>query len=317
MKREMNPPERGKGWADPSPWPRLESVYRWMFSEANITILKRWAIRLSIAGFAIHLLLIFLARSLAHPPALISAAGQNYLSAISTPFNFILFYEVLTLIATLADSTTRSIAGQFEVVSLIFIRDVFHDIAATGNLTAERHLTDETLALLVHMWAGLLMFLLVAVFRHVALRRARSTETTHFAAGLVRFISQKKAVSIGLTVLLLLMAGYNLALFAGALWISVRNGAPFVEPPSTFYNDLFTVMIFTDVLILILSLAVSGMYEMVFRNAAFVVAIILIRFSLTETYPFGAALAVMAMAFSILIVVVFNYHARLTESAGG
>jgi hypothetical protein len=44
-------------------------------------------------------------------------------------------------------------------------------------------------------------------------------------------------------------------------------------------------MIFTDVLILILSLVVSGRYEMVFRNAAFVLSIILLRFSLTEGHP--------------------------------
>jgi hypothetical protein len=57
------------------------------------------------------------------------------------------------------------------------------------------------------------------------------------------------------------------------------------EPNAFFYNDVFTVMIFTDVLILILSLVVSGRYEMAFRNAAFVLSIILLRFSLTEATP--------------------------------
>ena len=50
---------------------------------------------------------------------------------------------------------------------------------------------------------------------------------------------------------------------------------------SFFYTDVFTVMIFTDVLIVILSLAVSDRYELVFRNGAFVISTILIRFSLT------------------------------------
>jgi nicotinamide riboside transporter PnuC len=70
-------------------------------------------------------------------------------------------------------------------------------------------------------------------------------------------------------------------------------------------------MIFTDVLILILSLVVSGQYEMVFRNAAFVVSIILIRFALTEGYPYGAPLALIAMVFGILTLLVFNYHRRI------
>lgn len=314
MTHETNPPQTGRIWAVLGPWPWLENAYDWMYSDANIEILKRWAILVSIAGFAIHLALIFLSRTFMQSSGLLAAAGHNYLSAISTPFNFILFYEVLTLIATLAASTTRSIAGQFEVVSLIFIRDVFHDIAAAGKLTAEGKLSPETLSLFMHMWAGLTMFLLVALFRHVALRQVRTVQTPNYAEGLQRFISQKKAVSVGLTTLLILMAAYNLVLQILAVWVSARTGTPFVEPATTFYNDLFTVMIFTDVLVLILSLVVSGRYEMVFRNAAFVVAIILIRFALTETYPFGAALAVMAMAFSVLVVLIFNYHTRLTSN---
>ena len=61
---------------------------------------------------------------------------------------------------------------------------------------------------------------------------------------------------------------------------------------SFFYTDVFTVMIFTDVLIVILSLAVSDRYELVFRNGAFVISTILIRFSLTASWPYGALLAV-------------------------
>ena len=76
-------------------------------------------------------------------------------------------------------------------------------------------------------------------------------------------------------------------------------------------------MIFTDVLILILSLVVSGQYALVFRNAAFVVSTILIRFSLTEGYPFGAPLALMAMLFGILTLLVFNLHMRLQEPQTG
>ena len=115
-------------------WVWLDSAHDVIFSDRNRAALKQLAIRLSVAGFLVHLLLIFLARTLPHPPPIIAEAGGNYLAAISTPFNFILFYEVLTLIAALPASTTRSIASQFEIVSLIFIRDVFRDIAKASDL---------------------------------------------------------------------------------------------------------------------------------------------------------------------------------------
>jgi hypothetical protein len=64
----------------------------------------------------VHLGLVFLARTLASPPPVIAAIGKNYLSAIYTPFSFILFYEVLMLIGALPKSTTQSIAKQYEIV---------------------------------------------------------------------------------------------------------------------------------------------------------------------------------------------------------
>jgi hypothetical protein len=110
--------------------------------------------------------------------------------------------------------------------------------------------------------------------------------------------------------LLLVMAAYNLGVYAVAVGQVAMSGHAGVEPATTFYNDLFTAMIFTDVLILILSLVVTSEYQNVFRNAAFVVSIILIRFSLTAGYPFGAPLALTAMVFGISVLLVFNYHAR-------
>jgi len=136
MTGETVPPktESGRGgvWAALGPWPLLERAYDSMFADASVERLKHWAIVVSIAGFVGHLGLIALGRVFPQAP-LLAAAGHSYLSAISTPFNFILFYEVLTLIATLAASTTRSIAGQFEVVSLIFIRDVFTTLRRPGR----------------------------------------------------------------------------------------------------------------------------------------------------------------------------------------
>jgi hypothetical protein len=246
---------------------RLDAVHDLVFSQANKTVLKQVVIRLSIAGFAFHLLLNFLARWLPHPPTVIGLAGRNYLTAISTPFNFILFYEVLTLIGALHASTTRSIGYQFEIVSLVFIRDVFSDIAGAGDLVAGHRFTREALPLFTDMWAGFLMYLLVAVFQHVAQRTPRSNAATGLSPVVLRFIVQKKAVALGLTVLLLVESPITCASSSWPIYRAVLTWQATIEPATTFYNDLFTVMIFTDVLILILSLVVTGQYENVFRNA--------------------------------------------------
>ncbi len=269
-------------------------------------------VQLSVAAFLCHLVLIFLARSLPFP-LLSATVGTNFLAAVSTPFNIILFYEVLTLIAAIPASTTRSIANQFEIVSLIFIRDVFKSMTAiSGPDWLHQHL-PQAVSMLIDMWAGLLMFALVTVFQHIALRQVQMPKTDEYLASRARFIDKKKIIAVGLTALLLLLAAYNLAMLLVHTFASATAGQPIhSEPFSLFYNDVFTVMIFTDVLVLILSLLLTGRYEMVFRNAAYVISIILIRLSLTESRPYGAALALLATIFGIATSLLFNYHSRIS-----
>jgi len=298
-------------------WLRLGVFHDRIFDHKSTNKLKHLVVRLAVAGFVLHLLLIFLAKTLPHPPVFISAAGENYLEAISTPFNFILFYEVVTLIGALHESTTKSVAYQFEIVSLIFIREVFKDLPEAAGMVAQHKMSWSALPLFVDMWAGFLMYFLVAVFQHVARRGPSQAIQDDPTPAQALFVAQKKVVALGLGALLLIMAGYNLSLIGMDIVHVAMTGEVGIGHATTFYNDLFTVMIFTDVLILILSIVVSGNYEVVFRSAAFVVSIVLIRFSLAEGYPFGPPLALLAMVFGILTLLVFNYHMKVGEHAAG
>jgi len=145
------------------------------------------------------------------------------------------------------------------------------------------------------------MFLLVTIFLHAARRRGDDDRPESEWEALQKFIARKKAIALGLTVLLLGVAVQRMFEF-------LRYGAPRERINSFFYTDLFTVMIFTDVLIVILSLAVSDRYELVFRNSAFVISTILMRFSLTATWPYGALLALMGLVFGICTLLIYNYH---------
>ena len=299
-------------WESSALWAALIRLHDLCFSDKNKGVLKHLIVKVSIAGFALHLVLIFLAQRLGQPPLLTAVVGDSYLSAITTPFSFILFYEVLTLIAAMSAATTRSIANQFEIVSLIFLRDVFKDIANAREPDWIQGHPHAALPLLFDMATGLSMFALATVFRQVAQRQVVMPSTPELVAGRQNFIAQKKVVAVGLTALLLALAAYHLEGFAAQLWSASPSGRLVtVEATNFFYNDLFTVMIFTDVVVLILSLVISGRYEMVFRNAAFVIAVILIRFSLTEAPPYGAVIALLAMVFGILTLLVFNYHSGL------
>jgi len=294
----------------------LAGAFDQVYSDKRREWLDHAVVNVSVAGFLVHLLLVFLSRTLPNATPLIAAVGTNYLAAIYTPFSFILFYEVLMLIAALPQSTTQSIAKQYEIVSLIFIRRFFKDIAQLDDIGKLAQLSPEVLPVFVDVAAGLFMFLLVTVFLHAGRRRPRANTRPDTrpeeSLELQKFISRKKAIALALAVLLVALAAYSLVVFAYEDSQAIYQGAKLTIDPNTFfYTDVFTVMIFTDVLVVILSLAVSDRYELVFRNAAFVISTILIRFSLTTERQYSALLAVTGMVFGIVTLVIYNYHARV------
>jgi hypothetical protein len=276
---------------------RLAVAYDRFFSERHRLTVEHAMVYLSIAGFAIHLLVLFYARTVANPAEWIKAAGNNYLAALYTPFSFILFYEVLMLVWALPESTTDSIAKQYEIISLIFIRGVFKAIADIQNIS-QIEKPDIALPILTDMGAGLAMFLLVTVFKAVARHRPRVEVIREQSGALKQYVVQKKSIALVLTAVLVAIAAYN-------AWNLGLEGL------RVFYPDLFTVMIFTDVLVLILSLLISDRYELVFRNAAFIGSTILIRASLTAHPPYSAPIALFGMVFGILTLAVYNYHSHL------
>jgi hypothetical protein len=281
----------------------LDAIFDNVYSHRRQRQLDRLVVNVSVAGFIAHLLLVFLARTLASPPPLIAGVGKSYLSAIYTPFSFILFYEVLMLIGALPQSTTQSIAKQYEIVSLIFMRSFFKEIAELHGLNEFVKFSPETWPVLLNVGAGLIMFLLVTVFLHAARRRGDDRPEAELAE-LARFISRKKAIALALTIVLLGVAVQRV--------IEFMIGRTQANLNSVFYTDVFTAMIVTDVLIVILSVGVSDRYELVFRNGAFVISTILIRFSLTAPSPFGALLALLGMMFGIGTLLIYNYHLEVT-----
>jgi hypothetical protein len=282
----------------------FSAIYEQIFVEHRRHALERAVVMLSVVGFLIHLGLIFAARHLNPAPPLIAAVGHDYLSAISTPFNFVLFYEVLILISAIPKSTTQSIASQYEIVSLIFVRGFFQDLAEVDLDPGSKTTLADLSPALQDVTAGITMFLLVTVFKHFTLRGHTRTQQQ----GVAQFIERKKAVSLGLTILFLALAAHSIWEFV----LEVAHGSPEAFHGRTeFYAEVFTVMIFSDVLILLLSLLVSDDYELVFRNAAFVISTILIRFSLSGGHPLGAEIGVAGMLFGIVTVLIYNYHCKV------
>ncbi|MEM6794181.1 MAG: hypothetical protein AAF725_09365, partial [Acidobacteriota bacterium] len=242
----------------------LANLFDRLFTEKKSAALEHGIVWLAVSGFAVHIGLIFLSRRLEPADGPLSLLGTNYLAALYTPFSFILFYEVLLLIASIPRSTTGSLGRQYEIISLIVLRNVFKDIAEFDSFQIIEEEITKFIDVLIDMGGGLLMFLFVAIFYHIRDWQTRTLQPTDRSAmtpQLEAFIQRKKAVALLLASLLFTLAAYNLGRWILDVYqATVTNSTTRIDIGTIFYLDLFTVMIFTDVLILLFSMLQADDY---------------------------------------------------------
>jgi hypothetical protein len=281
----------------------LAAVFDRLDSSPARAWLERAVVVGAAGGFLVHLAAIGLARLFPGvPQTLFEGLDASPLHAVYTPFSVILFHEVVLLVFALAASHTGEIAKQYQIVSLIVVRRVFKDIGGFSepeNWLAE---PEAVRAVLIDMGGAVLMFLIVTAF--VGLRHA--TPTTPIRRDLEGFIQLKKSVAVLLIVVLVGLATLNLG-----SWLGLVGHLPvLLAPPPTdvdlfFFPRFFEFMIFTDVFLLIVSLAYYDRYEYVFRNAGFVISTVLLRVSLSTPKPYDLLLALTAMLYGLAVLGVF------------
>ncbi len=281
-----------------------------------------WRHRLEIAvvvlasyGFLIHLLLIFLAQQV---PLLrngiLAGLDRNFLHAVYTPFSFILFYEVLLLVLALPKSHTSSIGKQYEIISLIIVRRVFKDIGEFRDLESWLMQTDATRMVLFDMAGAAATFLFVAFFY----RLRRTVRKSSSRRDLDDFIRLKKTVAVLLSGLLFILAGRSMLTWGTSILPGqlTQHVAP-RDLDLFFFPQFFECMIFTDVLLLIVSISYYDRYQYVFRNAGFVISTVLLRFSLSTAKPYDVALALVAMLYGLVVLSIFAYFTRTNLDGPG
>ncbi len=271
--------------------------------------MEHWIVWLAGGGFVIHLILIALARTV---PSLkmgvLSQLDRNFLHAVYTPFSFILFYEVILLVLALPRSHTISIGKQYEIISLIVIRRVFKDIGEFNDPAKWTAQIDTAWMVLVDMLSAIAMFALVTLF----LRLSQTVVHSKPHAELANFLAIKKTVAMLLFVVLLILALINVSQWAIETWaVSFGTAGEARNLDYFFFPAFFEFMIFTDVLLLIISIPFYDRYEYVIRNSGFVISTVLLRFSLSTPKPYDVDIGLVAMVYGLCVLGVFSYFTRV------
>ncbi|MDG2492385.1 MAG: hypothetical protein P8M60_06455 [Flavobacteriaceae bacterium] len=250
-------------------------------------------------GFLIHLLLIFLKswdfEILSNNQSVLL---NDPITAIYTPFSLILIYEVYLLVFYLPRSFTSCVSKQFEIISLIVIRKIFKDIPLM-DLQGDWHLSQHNLELMVDLLGFLILFLLIFLFNKGKKRLPKRTVTD---LKLKSFISSKKVVSL---VLLTLLTGTSTLSISNWLIDLYKDG--YVKNiDNVFFNQFFTLLILTDVIILLISFRFTEEYSKLIRNTGFIISTILIRLSFSADGFLSIILILTGVSFALLILIIYN-----------
>jgi hypothetical protein len=224
------------------------------------------------------------------PQAADRAIAVGHFAAVDVVFAALLVFEVASLVFALARSMTVSLGKQFELLALILVREAFAAVGHAGEPIDWAGIAATVPHMAADMAGALIVFGLLVPYERVQRHRA----ITARAEDQARFICEKKAVSV-----LLLGAFVALGVQTITNWFTGAAAAPFF---ATFY----TVLVFSDVLLVLVSMRYSATFPIVFRNAAFAAATMLMRLALSAPPYVKLALAVGGVLFALGASVVYN-----------
>jgi len=277
----------------------VENIFSGLFSEGNLKKFEKFILISATLGFIVHLLLILLNNNgYVDLSFFQDKLFVNPISAIYTPFSFILIYEAFLLIYFLPRSFTTSIAKQFEIMSLILIRKIFKDIPNV-NLDDNWIQNESNLQLIYDLVGVLIVFFLIYLFKK--LKEDLPKLPVH--QNLDRFISYKKLISLFLVPTLSLLCVFSFLDWYNYVFLDIGTSS---NIDYLFFESFFTILILVDVFILLVSFQYTERYSQLIRNTGFIISTILLRLSFSAVGLTSLLLLVSGIVFGLIILLIYN-----------
>ena len=281
----------------------VENIFSGLFSEGNLKKFEKFILISATLGFIVHLLLILLNNNgYVDLSFFQDKLFVNPISAIYTPFSFILIYEAFLLIYFLPRSFTTSIAKQFEIMSLILIRKIFKDIPNV-NLDDNWIQNESNLQLIYDLVGVLVVFFLIYLFKK--LKEDLPKLPVH--QNLDRFISYKKLISLFLVPTLSLLCVFSFIDWYNYVFLDIGTSS---NIDYLFFESFFTILILVDVFILLVSFQYTERYSQLIRNTGFIISTILLRLSFSAVGLTSLLLLVSGIVFGLIILLIYNNMER-------
>jgi hypothetical protein len=276
------------------------------FNTNKVRKIELLILRVAVFAFLFHLSIIFLGNNFIYFKNL----QHSYLKAIYTPFSFILFYEVFLLVIIIPKSISEFIGKQFEVITLITLRSFFHDIADLDLKNSININNPEFISLLYDLVSSLIMLGLTILYYKIYQNNRKSEIVNE----LNDFINIKKIVSLSMLLILFVLSISSFFVWSTDMLEALKLKQNYPNPNTVFYADFFSIMIFVDVFLLLISFTFHFSFFTIFRNASFIITTILIRMSLTIEKPMNYIIILIGFLFSIISFYLYSLRNSTKKS---
>mgnify|MGYP004172867239 FL=1 len=236
--------------------------------------IRKFAIVSAVVGFFLHIGLWALDST-----GRISITGEaselvgSPLSSLYTPFSILLVYEVYQLIRTIPDSFSSSVGKQYEIATLLVVRDILKRLSEVES-SEGWEISSDLGFLLVECAAFLALFYTSLTYFRIS---DKSTKSGDMSGDIAFFVEAKRLVANFMLIVFLLTAAYSFF-----TWIaSVQDGGGSVSRV-IFFLDFFTFLILADILILLVSYWFYTDFGNLARNTGFVLSTVIIRVAISS-----------------------------------
>lgn len=223
------------------------------------------------------------------PPYLADSFHTSHFWAINVAFTLVLIVEVISLIFTIPCSISKAAGKQFEILGLILLRATFKELINFPEPISVEGNEDALLRIASDGFGALIIFGLLGLYYRLEKNR-RKLASGHM---LYKFVSSKKLLALSL-----------LALFVGMGLTNMFN-LLLDRPQFDFFAAFYTVLVFSDVLVILIAHRHLPRFHSVFRNSGYALATLLIRLALTAPPFYNAAIGVGAIIYALLLTLVY------------
>ena len=278
----------------------VANLHSIIFGRKADALMRKFTLSFAICGFVLHLFLWLLHATgfLAFPETTHHLLASP-LFALYTPFSILLGYEVYEIIKAIPESFSTAVGKQYEVATLLVVRDVFKRLSE-AKFADGWTISNDLGLVLIECTAFLLLFYTSLQYQSFGTNLKSSTWDED---ALKKFVLRKKIVSILLMITFIVITALA---FVG--WLSMTVNGEVAIGRSIFFSDFFTCLILADILILLISYSLAHDFYSLVRNTSFVLSTVLLWVAITASGVSGIILFITSAINGIIILQISRYY---------